>query len=100
MLAIHQTTNLPVDRFPEYIDPFELSGLPIMSTPAENPAQKLLAQVKDEPSRHPSPQPTHLGVPHMARLNGNGHRILRSATVGYVAPEFGGRLEQMEEGML
>ncbi|KAL8371313.1 hypothetical protein RB595_001240 [Gaeumannomyces hyphopodioides] len=97
MLAIQNPTDLPVDRFPDYIDPLELSGLPIMSTPAENPAQKFLSNVKDDPSRHPSPQPTHFSVPHLARLNGNGHRVLRSATVGYVAPEFGGKVEQMEE---
>lgn len=31
------------------------------------------------------------------RNGGNGHRILRSATVGYVAPEFTGKSQQMKE---
>ncbi|KAK0630569.1 NAD-specific glutamate dehydrogenase [Bombardia bombarda] len=33
----------------------------------------------------------------MAKTNGNGHRTLRSATVGYVAPEFKGKAEQMKQ---
>ncbi|CAK7221562.1 NAD-dependent glutamate dehydrogenase [Sporothrix curviconia] len=33
----------------------------------------------------------------MSRAGGNGHRVLRSATVGYVAPEFKGRSQQMKE---
>ncbi|KAI1247887.1 glutamate dehydrogenase (NADP(+)) gdh1 [Eutypa lata] len=58
------------------------------------PVNKVLGGIKDEPSRHPSPQPTHFSVPLMS--NGqNGHRVLRSATVGYIAPEFKGRAEQM-----
>jgi glutamate dehydrogenase len=60
-------------------------------------AQKLM---KEEPTRHPSPQPTHfsMNTPYLAKANGNGHRVLRSATVGYVAPEFTGKAEQMKEG--
>lgn len=46
----------------------------------------------------PSPQPAHLAMPMAARLNGNGHRTLRSATVGYVAEAFQGKAEQMTEG--
>ncbi|ETS83723.1 NAD-specific glutamate dehydrogenase [Pestalotiopsis fici W106-1] len=56
---------------------------------------KLVTRVSDEPSRQPSPQPTHFSVPQ--KLNGNGHRILRKATVGYIAPEFEGKVEQMKQ---
>ncbi|KAI6091819.1 NAD-specific glutamate dehydrogenase [Hypoxylon rubiginosum] len=64
--------------------------------PALNPANKLLGKVQnvDQPSRHPSPQPTHFSVP-LGSPATNGHRVLRSATVGYIAPEFKGRDEQI-----
>lgn len=62
-----------------------------MASPA--PTHKILDSVKDHPSRHPSPQPSHISV-HL-KNNENGRRVLRSATVGYVAPEFAGRDEQM-----
>ncbi len=71
---------------------------------AEAPANRLLSKIKDEQvSRHPSPQPTHFTVPlSNGRINGqnghNGHRVLRSATVGYIAPEFKGKEEQMATG--
>ncbi|KAH7308077.1 NAD-dependent glutamate dehydrogenase [Stachybotrys elegans] len=69
-----------------------------MSTDSPTPIPKPLAQLKTdtESSRGPSPQPTHFSVPQLALNNGNGHRILRSATVGYVAPEFTGKVEQMK----
>jgi glutamate dehydrogenase len=110
-----QTTDLALDRFPDYTDPIESLGVfqpgnEVMAAadlaPAEAPslAHKLLSKVKnEEPSRHPSPQPTHLSVP--LNINGhngvnghNGHKVLRSATVGYIAPEFKGRAEQMKAG--
>ncbi|KAL1871445.1 hypothetical protein VTK73DRAFT_2053 [Phialemonium thermophilum] len=61
------------------------------------PAKGPLSRLKTEPSRHPSPQPTHFSVPYLPQANGNGHRVLRSATVGYVAPEFKGKIEQMKQ---
>lgn len=67
------------------------------------PANKLLDKIKDdEMSRHPSPQPTHFTVPlDSEKVNGkNGHKVLRSATVGYIAPEFAGKEEQMKTGKL
>jgi glutamate dehydrogenase len=119
------TTDLPLDRFPDYKDPLvSLECFPLDSetmasedvVPAgpPNPANKLLGKVKDEQvSRHPSPQPTHLTVPldkilvnghngtngHNGINGHNGHKILRSATVGYIAPEFTGKDEQMKAGM-
>ncbi|KAJ8127942.1 hypothetical protein O1611_g5696 [Lasiodiplodia mahajangana] len=115
MLAL-QSTDLPLDRFPDYIDPDPLVSLEGFQPETENmaskdsaaseevlnPAAKLLSKVKDqELSRHPSPRPTHFSVP--LDSNGvdganrhNGHRVLRSATVGYIAPEFGGKDEQMK----
>ncbi|KAF7545666.1 hypothetical protein G7046_g9506 [Stylonectria norvegica] len=50
----------------------------------------------EETSRGPSPQPTHFSVP-LHNVNGNGgHRVLRSATVGYIAPEFKGKVDQIK----
>jgi glutamate dehydrogenase len=63
---------------------------------SKNPAVANLAT--DDTSRRPSPQPTHFSVP--LKHHSNGHRTLRSATVGYVAPEFTGKVEQMKEGKL
>lgn len=64
---------------------------------ANGPINKLVQQLQGgaEPSRTPSPQPTHFSVP---QTNGNGHRVLRSATVGYIAPEFKGKAEQKQQG--
>ncbi|KAL6399125.1 NAD-specific glutamate dehydrogenase [Ilyonectria robusta] len=57
---------------------------------------KPLASVQSaEASRGPSPQPTHFSVP-LTATNHNGHRILRSATVGYIAPEFTGKADQIK----
>jgi len=112
-----QTSDMVLDRFPDYTEPLEsLGGFrhknePMASgdlAPAEAPAlaHKLLSKVKnEEPSRHPSPQPTHLTVPlgingHNGVNGHNGHKVLRSATVGYIAPEFTGKAEQMNAGKL
>ncbi|EEU39097.1 uncharacterized protein NECHADRAFT_62039 [Fusarium vanettenii 77-13-4] len=54
-----------------------------------------VANLKAEASRGPSPQPAHFSVP-LSNGNGNGHRVLRSATVGYIAPEFTGKKAQKE----
>jgi glutamate dehydrogenase len=62
-------------------------------------ANRLVEKIKgDESGRHPSPQPTHVSYPLIGKTNGNGHRVLRSGTVGYVAPEFKGKQEQMTFG--
>lgn len=93
-------TDLPMSSFPEYLDPFTSSDETIMDSSAPiSPANRLIAKIKnEEPARHPSPQPTHVSYPLMPKTNGNGHRVLRSATVGYVAPEFTGKQEQMKSG--
>ncbi|ORY69467.1 NAD-specific glutamate dehydrogenase [Pseudomassariella vexata] len=91
-----QTTDLSLDRFPDYADPLEsFNPFVTMATNGTAPINKLVSQIQDEPSRHPSPQPTHFSIPQ--RSNGNGHRILRSATVGYINPEFAGKAEQMKQ---
>lgn len=85
----------PLDRFPDYVDPLE-DPFSIMTT--DTPKPKPLAMIQAEStdsSRGPSPQPTHFSVP---LNNNNGHRILRSATVGYIAPAFQGKVEQMATG--
>lgn len=64
---------------------------------AEFPKPKSLAELQSEAtSRGASPQPTHFSVrPSSAS---NGHKVLRSATVGYIAPAFQGKEEQMKTG--
>lgn len=93
-------TDLSMSSFPEYVDPFADSDETMTGSPiAMSAAHRLVEKIKgDEPGRHPSPQPTHVSYPLMPRTNGNGHRVLRSATVGYVAPEFKGKKEQMQLG--
>ncbi|KAF4487776.1 NAD-specific glutamate dehydrogenase [Fusarium agapanthi] len=82
------TNMLPSQTFPDYTDPYQESNMTAISA---NP----VANVKTiEASRGPSPQPTHFSVPLQNGNGGNGHRILRSATVGYIAPEFTGKPEQ------
>lgn len=103
MLALKiDTANLapaPLDSFPEYVDNFDPSIMATDTVPKPKPLSRL--QSDTESSRGPSPQPTHFSVPpmsHMGALNGNGHRVLRSATVGYIAPEFQGKEEQINAG--
>ncbi|KAK3322239.1 Glutamate/Leucine/Phenylalanine/Valine dehydrogenase-domain-containing protein [Apodospora peruviana] len=97
-MSLSITTDLPMSSFPDYVDPFESSDDTMMNSPtALNPASRLVDKLKGDVSRHPSPQPTHVSYPLMAKTNGNGHRVLRSATVGYVAPEFKGKSEQMKQ---
>ena len=90
-----------MSSFPEYVDPFASSEdtMPDSAT-VMSAANRLVEKIKgdDEPGRHPSPQPTHMSYPAMPKGNGNGHRVLRSGTVGYVAPEFKGKQEQMKLG--
>jgi len=92
-----KTDMAAMSSFPEYVDPFESSGDTIIMD-SHTPANKLVDQLKGDVARHPSPQPTHVSYPVMSKVNGNGHRVLRSATVGYVAPEFKGKAEQMKQG--
>ncbi|KAM6513920.1 NAD-dependent glutamate dehydrogenase [Fusarium falciforme] len=57
---------------------------------------KPLANIQaEEAIRGSSPQPTLFSVP-LTATNGHSHRILRSATVGYIAPEFKGKTEQIK----
>ncbi len=93
-------TDLPLSSFPDYVDPFDSSDETMTGSPAiMGVTNRLVEKLKgDEPGRHPSPQPTHVSYPLMPKVNGNGHRVLRSATVGYVAPTFTGREEQMKLG--
>ncbi|KAK2750649.1 NAD-dependent glutamate dehydrogenase [Myotisia sp. PD_48] len=54
---------------------------------------KQLDNVIRTPGRHPSPQPTHLGIP------GGTHRVLSEGGSGYVAAKFEGKDKQMEAVM-
>jgi glutamate dehydrogenase len=81
--------------FPTYIDPFE--DLRAVMDPVLL-SNKLVDQVIRTPGRQPSPQPTHVSVGAKNGIAGNGYRVIRSATVGYVAPRFDGKKTQMEEG--
>lgn len=105
--------EIPIDfadynKFPEYEEPPEFSefdeSIAIMdisdtSRSPSSPTSKLVDQVIRTPGRRPSPQPAHFSVPSKTG-NGNGHRVLRSATVGYIAPEFKGKAAQMLQGKM
>jgi len=85
----------PTLEFPPFDDSLSLAIMANLEGSA--PPNKLVEEVVRTPGRQPSPQPTHFSVPNK-NGNGNGHRILRSATVGYVAPEFTGKKAQMAQG--
>lgn len=98
--------------FPTYIDPFDSSedtfaesddaatmDSSTASSPLSNPiSNKLVDSMKENPSRHASPRPTEISAHPISRTNGNGYRVLRSATVGYIAPEFKEKADQMKQG--
>ena len=96
MILTIQTTDLPVS-FPDYEDPFLPYG-DIGTMASHGNPNKMVDKLREDVDRHPSPQPSHLSSTPLSRPNGNGHRILRSATVGYVAPEFKGKSQQMKQG--
>ncbi|PMD28404.1 NAD-specific glutamate dehydrogenase [Hyaloscypha hepaticicola] len=73
-----------------------MASLEVPTSPTIN---KLVKDVVAAPDRRPSPQPAHFSVPYK-NGNGNGHRVLRSATVGYIAPEFKGKKAQMLQGKI
>ena len=101
-LAI-KTDSPAMSSFPEYVDPFDPSEdtMPDSAT-IMSATSRLVDKIKgaDDSERHPSPQPTHMSYPPIPKGNGNGPRVLRSGTVGYVAPEFKGKQEQMKLGQL
>jgi glutamate dehydrogenase len=69
--------------------------------PLNTVTNKLIEQVIRTPGRTPSPQPAHYSVQVGNGQNGNGghhNKILRSATLGYEAPKFEGKPQQMEQG--
>lgn len=98
------------DSFPTYIDPFDSSdetaaesdGVSTMASsspsPTASPGNKLVEKLREGPSRHASPQPTSVSHNMSGKVGGNGYRVLRSATVGYIAPAFVGKADQMKEG--
>jgi len=88
--------DLAMTAFPQYIDPCSDGMAPVQfnDTPLPN---KLIEQVIRTPGRIPSPQPAHLAI-NGVNGSGNGHKVLRSATVGYIAPKFDGKNAQMDEG--
>jgi glutamate dehydrogenase len=82
-------------KFPEYIEPDFSFDFGIMA-PVEAPLpNRGIEHLKQSPGRHPSPQPIHFSY---KNGNGNGHRVLRSTTIGYEAPEFKGKQAQMVQG--
>lgn len=85
----------PIEGFPAFDHSHSIEdAMTDLHLPMPN---KIVGQVAaDYVSRTPSPRSTHFSVPYNG--NGNGHRILRSATVGYVAPEFKGKKDQMMAG--
>src|SRR4051812_9711282 len=103
VLAMQPADNMPgTIEFPAFDESFPVFDESIASMaetqPPLTPTNKIVDRLVSSPaSRNPSPQPTHLGLPYR-NGNVNGHRILRSATVGYTAPEFKGKKEQMVLG--
>lgn len=107
-LSIKTDMEEGCDSFPTYIDPFDSSDdnlaysdvstmASTTASPTSSTNHKLVEQLREDRSRHASPQRT--SVSHgPAKVNGNGYRVLRSATVGYIAPAFVGKLDQMREG--
>jgi hypothetical protein len=89
-------TDTMLSVFPAYVDPFDEIFAKMDEFRAGN---KYVEQVIRTPGREPSPQPTHFSVSsHSHPYGQNGHRVLRSATVGYIAPRFEGKKAQMTEG--
>lgn len=97
------------DSFPTYIDPFDSDetvadsdGVSTMASstpsPTASPGGQLAHKLREEPSRHASPQPTSVSHNMPGKIGGNGYRVLRSATVGYIAPAFVGKADQIKEG--
>lgn len=93
-------TNMLEEKiaFPVYEDVFFQIMEPTESKPL--PVAQLKHDIRT-PGREPSPQPTHMSS--SPPKNGgydelNGHRILRSGTVGYLAPVFKGKKEQQKAG--
>jgi glutamate dehydrogenase len=86
------------EQFPELIDPdfaLHIDTMANVNAPLPSPLPiRALENLKQSPNRHPSPQPTHFSY---KNGNGNGHRVLRSATMGYIAPEFKGKQQQQDQ---
>lgn len=113
-------TDNGVESFPDYEDPFEsdvsddsfediMTGYQTPDTPVSPMSHslpktrptdptKLAQQIIRTPDREPSPRPTHFSLPASEANGSNGHRVLRSATLGYINPKFEGKEKQMEEG--
>jgi hypothetical protein len=97
-----QTDLAPV-VCPSFQDPFEDYSIKMDPRALTN---KLVEQVIRTPGREPSPQPTHFSVnsstlsSHGNGIGGNGHRVMRSATLGYIAPKFAGKDAQKKLGTL
>lgn len=96
-LRIDTANTRPLDSFPEYLDLLEEPDPIMMDSPKPKPLARLQSD-SEQSSRGPSPQPSHISVPLPSHDTRNGHRILRSATVGYIAPEFKGKVDQMKSG--
>lgn len=58
------------------------------------PHNKHLDHAAGSDLRHPSPQPTHLGIPGAPH-----HRVLSEGDPGYIAAKFEGKDKQMTQGM-
>ena len=92
--STESTVNMAESTSPR--SPRSLS--PLSPTSPISPTNKLVEKVAKIPGRLPSPQPTHFSAPYRNGNGGNGYRVLRSATVGYTAPEFKGKKQQMVLG--
>ena len=96
-------TPISVDSFenvvfppdgPQYEDPFESIS---QGQEGQNSDSHLVAMAPGTENGL-SPPSANGTLPYYKNGNGNGHRVLRSATVGYVAPAFEGKTRQMLQG--
>ena len=90
----YQYPHSPTCNFPAFDD--TLAAMADAGS-LQTPSHKLVDRTMQSPDRKASPLPSHISVP-VKNGNGNGQRVLRSATIGYTAPEFKGKKAQMVQG--
>lgn len=102
----------PTEKFPVFDDHFPIPQVEAVELDSEEdqytpsmssigstpPVNRTMDKLRTPERKQPTPQPTHFSVPAPGR-NGNGTgRVIRSQTIGYIAPEFKGKKDQMKQG--
>jgi hypothetical protein len=104
-VSIESFDNVEFPKYegPHYEDPFEAisqghEAKHAWGIPTDDVSFGTMAPSTDDSlSAHTA---NHVSLPYFqhSKTNSNGHRVLRSATVGYVAPAFEGKTRQMLQG--